>query len=329
MTIRSSNAQQAVVNFIDYDYQYLLNLTEIISMNTYINKNDLPSSMERISMDLKNIKQLSTLKTNQKRHLNEIFTCLINNRIINDSKFSFGFSSKLLIRKTRPHVFRLFDASRENLDINCVIDMCISIISYPFQGYLSSLESDYSNFDCINKAAMSEANQDEMEKIYRSNAASLAKLKDNDSDFKQFRFQIGQLCLIDETPTDSSPRKLAPNTESILIIDDEYVNRNEEEKVSNLKQVSRGIIIDESSEKCVVQNLDNGKKLTLKKKRIYPVSEKLQSDSGLKLIQILPCMIIKAKPNKPVTCSSVKRTLKNSRYYCEIIDLNISELLLN
>lgn len=148
-------------------------------------------------------------------------------------------------------------------------------------------------------------------------------------DFKQFHFQIGQLCIIDETPSDSSPRKLAPNTDSILIIDDEYVNKNEEinEPISNLKQVSRGIIIDESTEKCVVQNLDNGKKLTLKKKRIYPVSDKLQSDNSLKLIQILPCMIIKAKPNKPVTCTSVKRTLKNSRYYCEIIELNIGKFL--
>lgn len=141
-------------------------------MNSYINKNDLPSSVERISLDLKNTKALATLKPSQKRHLIEIFTCLINNQTVSDSKFSFGFSSKFQIKKTKLNAFRLIDSHRENLDINCLMDMCISILSNPYRGYLSSLESDYSNFDCIHKAAMFEENQDQIQKVYRSNIKS-------------------------------------------------------------------------------------------------------------------------------------------------------------
>ena len=86
-----------------------------------------------------------------------------------------------------------------------------------------------------------------------------------------------------------------------------------------------------------MQNLDSGKKLSLKKKRIHPLSQgsseagathKGRSISKLnaaKLVHIIPFMLIKAKPFEEITSQSVRRVLKNSIYYSEEILLNISK----
>lgn len=122
-----------------------------------------------------------------------------------------------------------------------------------------------------------------------------------------------------------SPNRL-PNSQSIVLIDDEYVNKEEDVQSPLKKNLSRGIIIDESTEKCVVQNIDNGKKMTLKKKRIMALNKTThakQAANSRNLLQIIPFFIIRAKPSEPVNDSAVKRILKNSRYYGDEIKLNI------
>lgn len=154
-----------------------------------------------------------------------------------------------------------------------------------------------------------------------------------DGGFKLFHLKIGQLCLIDQTPSEQSPKKRLPQSESILEIDTNCVYDDDSVKTdlrASIKTMFRGIIVDESLEKCVVQNVDTSKKLTLKKRRIHPLN---QTDSKIikskanaqKLVELIPFMLIKAKPVEEISSQSIKKVLKNSMYYCEGIQLNIGK----
>jgi hypothetical protein len=144
------------------------------------------------------------------------------------------------------------------------------------------------------------------------------------------RFKAGQIVLINETPSDSSPNKLKAS-QSILVLNDKFDNEDVTEAQKTTPKVFRGIVIDESIDKCVVQNIDNGKKLVLKKSRVMPLSQSCdeaeltpKANSRI-LLQIIPFMTIKAKPCEEINCPQVKRVLKNSRYYGEEIKLNLGK----
>ena len=90
----------------------------------------------------------------------------------------------------------------------------------------------------------------------------------------------------------------------------------------------------------MVQNLDSGKKLSLKKKRIHLLLGQTTGDGAItgfvsksklnaqKLVQLIPFMLIKAKPFEPISSQIVKRVLKNSIYYSEEIHVNIGKFFI-
>lgn len=115
-------------------------------------------------------------------------------------------------------------------------------------------------------------------------------------------------------------------SQSILVLNDNYTN---DTSARVQRKIFRGIVIDESLEKCVVQNIDTGKKMALKKERIMPLNQ-CSNETGNTpkansriLLQIIPFLMIKAKPCVDIDCPQIKRVLKNSRYYGEEIKLNI------
>ena len=153
------------VKFIDYDYQCAVNKLDVISMNCLINRSELPSSIQKFKLNLKNESDLLNLKPAQKDHLNEVFVRLINNKI--DSPIS---SALLRVRRSYDKMgttIRLYDQQRANLDINCIIEMCIDLMRNPYQGHLTELESDYLHFDMASKASVCEEYQNELQKICR------------------------------------------------------------------------------------------------------------------------------------------------------------------
>lgn len=158
--------------------------------------------------------------------------------------------------------------------------------------------------------------------------------KESDTDclemsFHLYRFKIGQIVLIDENPSKNSPANKLKAAQSILVLNDDL--DDEKEQAQSKRNISRGIVIDESVEKCVVQNIDTGKKVALKKERIMPLIQ-CSDEAGSTpkansrvLLQIIPFMMIKARPSEDIECPQIKRVLKNSRYYCEEIKLNIGK----
>jgi hypothetical protein len=218
----------------------------------------------------------------------------------------------------------------------------------PFTGYLTHLETDYSQFDCLHQVATDQRYQTEMEKLFRA-----SKLFINDTEAfdnskqQQQNIKVGELCLINETLSDSSPsnNKDLPSSMSILALDEEYENVNNAAETVPItkknKLMFRGLIIDQLKEKCVVLNVDNGKKLTLKKYRIKPFShaesctsslydnnkksyDSIIANSSRRSLEIIPFMLIKARPyNGPITNEYSKQLLKSSRYYFEQILLNL------
>jgi hypothetical protein len=138
-------------------------------MNCFVNKHELPSSVCHLNLELKNEKQLNKLTKSQKEHLNEVFVHLLNFSQINGSRRAeYGLSSRVEVKRLASGLVRVFDPYRENLDVNCVLEMCIDLMSNPFAGHLTHLESDFSQFECVSKAALSVEYRDQMQKIYRA-----------------------------------------------------------------------------------------------------------------------------------------------------------------
>lgn len=164
----TSSSSEVKVKFIDYEYQCRIKESDLITMESCFNKNHLPSSIEVIKLDLNNEKSLTKLNKNQLEHLSEIFMNLVT---YNQTCTAIGTSEKIhAARSNRGNnqTVRLFDKQRENLDINCIIEMCIELMINPYQCTLTHLENDYSQFDCVNKLVMSEQYENELQKIYRA-----------------------------------------------------------------------------------------------------------------------------------------------------------------
>ncbi len=178
---------------------------------------------------------------------------------------------------------------------------------------------------------------------------NFALKKKTDIGFESFTFRIGQLCLVDETKaTETTQEKKLVNTKnslpcSVLVIGQDLADPNtlktldkEDNSVKTDKIMFRGIVIDESPEKCVVQNLDNGKKLSVGKKLIRPLfqisldavgtlDESRSRLNAINLVQIIPFMLIKAKTLEEITNEGVKRLLKNSLYFSKEIFIRIGK----
>ena len=318
----SVNKEAVFVNFVDFNYECCIRKSDQINTSSILSQKNVPTSVAKFHLSLEYENQLSHLDVHQKEHLNQIFLQLIEYTELNKTPVKYGFSLELA---AEPQIssteclcqpIRLHDKTREDLSINDVIDMCIQLMSNPFRGFLTHLENDYSSFDCVNTVSTQFKYKEEMEKLFRATGLFNGELTCCE------QLKVGQLCLIDETLSDMSPNKcLVPNSTSILVLNDEYTNDKPDSTHKTFKLMFRGLIIDESYEKCVVLNVDNGKKLTLKKRRIRPLQH---TDLGSKrLLQLIPFMMIKARPKTPIEDANVKKRLKNSRYYGEEMNLNV------
>lgn len=337
------------VNFVDFDFKCWIEQEDLMMINSYLSQ--IQSSVEKFNLNLVNINDLNSLNNTQLEHLNEIFKMLIDLKelykpndenvlfnwsskfktvILNSNKnsnvFSSGVSSNLKITKSsdiKLDSIRLYDTERDMLDINRIIEMCISIMARPFVGHITHIESDFSQFECVNSASVS-VYLNELQKLYES--TGYFNNNESDEDKKMKKFQVGQLCLVNEI----SEKPVRVNScESIVSISgysNDSVSQEQQQTATtttvNKKGFFRGVIIDESSEKCVVLNVDNGKRMTLMKKRIQIIDEYNSNKSKL-LIRLIPFMLVRARPKSPITDSNLKRILSNSRFYLETIKLNI------
>ena len=169
---------------------------------------------------------------------------------------------------------KLIDTHRESLDVGKLIDWCLNLMQSPphsFRGYLTHLDGDFVRFDCLSELSHQSEYIRELKKLYR------AEIKREEA-LETFTYKIGELCLIDCSSSRSKRGAKKPDftkCESLLslnepsaILADETANATavDEESGEGKADLSRGIIIDISIDKCVLLNVDDGKKLTVSKK---------------------------------------------------------------
>lgn len=323
------------VQFIDFDFKQWMDMDNLIMINSYLSQ--IQPSVERFYLNVQNGSDMSTLSNLQLEHLNEIFRNLINmNEIqMDESKFNWSAKFKTVILTSNTNVFataskdtnkitktnrirldsiRLYDTEREMLDVNRILEMCISIMARPFVGHITHNESDFTQFECLSSAS-APIYLNELQKIYRSSGYFIDETKSPEKkDYK-----CGQVCLANEKKEPEIQR--TTSTESILSLNG-FANLEETQLEPVRKGYFRGILIDVSTEKCVVLNVDNGKRISLAKRRIIIIEEETYARPQLLLRQI-PFLFIRARPNIPITDSNLKRILSNSRFYLEPIRLNI------
>ena len=101
------------------------------------------------------------------------------------------------------------------------------------------------------------------------------------------------------------------------------------EPSTSTSNLCRCIIVDETSDKCVIFNVESGKQLTVLKKRLRSIDSVSMCQTtrhkhlSCALIKLLPFMVIKAKPDKELKDEALQRTLLKSCYYLDRIELNI------
>jgi hypothetical protein len=343
-----------LVNYMDFGFKFWMELSELMMINDYLK--EIRPSVEKFHLNISNISDLTSLNCLQLEHLNQIVKTLINYNEIeiknfdsyHDYKRNFGCSSmfKTLVLSKNTNAFsnqsstydlkgssstesvRLYDLGRDSLDINRIIEICISVMTKPFVGHITHIESDFSQFECLNSASCPN-NLEELQKLYRSTGYFSESTEKVNTDY-----QVGRLCLVNENTEqqlkESNLNGRCNSSESILSLNG-YSNDNQDEmpyenqKMSTFKKgFFRGIIIDESIEKCVVLNVDNGKKMTLSKKRIQIMDDTEDSSNNSRLlVKLIPFMLIRARPKIQINDSNLKRILSNSRFYLETIKLNI------
>ena len=334
------SAKESFVNFIYLDYQKWIEKYKLINGNEELS--NVPPCIEKFNLNLNNNHYLTRLTNHQLMHLNEIFKKLIfydiNNdyemsnsaREITDSSGKYSCSTKLKARvfQTNNTSFsnidnaelrsvRLIDEQREHLDINYVIEKCIFLMVRDFKGHVIHLDQDFKHFDCVNKASNDIDFINELNKIYRSTG-----LFENEKTTDEFdMIKPGKLCLVDCQKTLNSCMdtvSTAAEDESKLL-----------ERWSN--SIYRCIFLrekDEDKSKCQVYNVENGKQITILKRKLRSLDslDNILSDRRhitCALITILPFMVIKAKPDKEIKDQTIKKSLRNSFRYSEKIKINI------
>ncbi len=337
---KKSNKKEVLVSFIDLGYQKWIEKCELVSGNGILSK--MPPSVEKFNLNLCNNHDLTRLNTQQLLHLNEIFKMLIFYESDEIEASTYSYSSKLKARviQTNNSSFRnndnaelrsvrLLDEQRENLDINYVIEKCITLMVKDFKGHLINFEHGYSKFDCINNVSFDLRFMSELNKIYRS----LKRFDNlNDDDFEQLK--PGMLCLLDGHKSTNQP--LLGNSiislNDFSCMDPDSTQVDQDEKKEQLRQennINRCIILEENGDKVCVYNVDNGKQLTINKKRLRSIdmNERFNLNDrrymSCVLIKMLPFMVIKAKPDKEIKDEAIKSLIHKSHVYKEKIQLNV------
>ncbi|CAF0920783.1 unnamed protein product [Brachionus calyciflorus] len=285
-------------NSQDFDHKECLSKSNlIVALNYFINI--IESEYE---LNLNNFELISSLTSQQKIQLQEIFKNLID--------FKPNYSLKLKACLIKPKTVRLFDPERDNLDLNTILELSINLMCNPFTGRVIQCESDYSQFTVLNELASNEFYKKEMNKIYMS--TGLFGCNSDGLDIK-----IGNLCLIDLSCSSSSS-KYVQTSDSIMFQVSEHC-RNDKQVYDFGKEISRALIIDEIEEKCVVLNLDTGKQLTLKKTRI-----RLLLGDICSVLYKIPFMVIKCKLMDYVEPNSSSYTqIHQSKYYGNTIKIEV------
>ena len=357
-TKHSASSDLVLVHFVDFDAEIWINKIDLIKADKKLSI-QFQSAIQRFNLDMRNSADLIHLSAFQVEHLFEIFKLLINYKSV-ESKLRKdeilelkGWSTRLntaLVESSTNRLnsnsdfgsVRLIDPLRENLDVNYIMESCLSLMLKPFRGHLIHLENDFSHFDCVHELSDSAIYSFEIKKIFKSTMSSSStngELTNGHANGKQPEraFKPGQLCLVDCSKSNARKKSLLPTSNSILslsghAIEKEESEENDETDCSSDLDLFRGIIIDETTDKCVLLNVDTGKSLTVTKRRLKPIksfsddsdnAEMLKKKSSYALAKLLPFLVIKAKPEKEITSMSVKRSLNKSQYYGEKIDLNV------
>lgn len=345
--IKNSKKKEVLVNFIDLGYQKVIEKCMLVHGNGNLSK--MPPSVEKYNLNLENNHDLTRLSSSQLMHLSEIFKMLIfyepGDLETNESSNNYSYSCKLKARviQTNNSSFsnidnaelrsmRLFDEERQHLDINYIIEKCICLMVKDFKGHLINLEADFSRFDCLNKVSKDLKFVHELNKIYRS----LKRFESVDADSDDFeKLTLGNLCLIDSQKTSNQTMKgtsiIDINDMTCMDADSTEVHENElKDLVREEDSLSRCMILEENDDKCHVYNVDNGKQLSVNKKRLRSIdmSERFnlvdRRYMSCALIKILPFMIIKAKPEKEITDPTIQEIIHKSHIYKETIRLSIT-----
>lgn len=188
--------------------------------------------------------------------------------------------------------------------------MCINLLKNPLSGRVVHCEPDYSQFDILNELAGNNVYKREMSKIYVSTGLFDYQIHTDD-----IKFKIGSMCLID---CGSNTKTVVPS-DSVLSLAEHVI---EEEKIDDSsKDFSRGVVIDEQDDRCVVLNLDTGKHLTVKKTRLRCL---IGQDWSIRVLEKIPFMLVKCKVLGNVERHTpIYRLIHKSRYYGENIKLSV------
>jgi hypothetical protein len=357
-TKHSASSDLVLVHFVDFDAEIWINKIALIKRDEKLTLR-FQSAIQRFNLDMHNSADLIRLSAFQVEHLFEIFKLLINYKSV-ESKLRKdeilelkGWSTRLntaVVESSTNRLnsnadfasVRLIDPLRENLDVNYIMESCLSLMLKPFRGHLIHLENDFSQFDCVHELSDSAIYSFEIKKIFKSTMSSSStngELTNGHANGKPERaFKPGQLCLVDCSKSNARKKSLLPTSNSILslsghaIDNEESEDNNDETDCSADLDLFRGIIIDETTDKCVLLNVDTGKSLTVTKRRLKPIksfsddsdnAEMLKKKSSYALAKLLPFLVIRAKPEKEITSMPVKRSLNKSQFYGEKIELNV------
>lgn len=230
-------------------------------------------------------------------------------------------------------MIRLMDTSRESLDLGVLVDWCVNLMPappHPFVGYLTHLDGDFVHFDCLGEIAHDSAYTRELKKLYRAELRrAYIHANTATTTSSSFACRIGELCLIDCTPSTTTRRHqqqqqqqgvmkcdslMALNDTAVGALDNETsLNETSLDQTGKGADLCRGVIIDITLDKCVLLNLDDGKKLTVNKWRLHECPA---------LLARLPFMLVRAKLVHDVD-EATRKQLNQSRFYGEPISLTV------
>jgi hypothetical protein len=312
--------------FVDYDYETTLNAKSLIQINKHLDKlfKLIPNTIEKYTLHLDlNPALLSALKPDQFDYLEEIFKVLTNQELIGGSS---SYSSRFKFVVSSRRFVRMLDSQRNDLDLNRILEMCLILMTNPFTGHVTHFENDYTQqFACLHEISKKLTVQNVMSKVLRAAGDYLFNL----SALTEQEIKNDRLCLIDSSSSSKSVKKqknVLPVSESILSLSEHAIQDNDEDEDQrnqskickdkddkNIRDFFRGIIIDQSDDKCVVLNVDNGKQLTINNRRVRSIQSCLNNNSCL-LLKLLPFKVIKFKlESSQVNNSIVQKILYDSR----------------
>ena len=297
------------IRFVDYGYETVINQSCLYQVNKYLAKifKLLPNSFN-VKYNLHLDVVVSANATFNIEHLFEVFKLLINY----EKHGKFSYSSRINCISGQTKNVRLYDPSRENLDLNRIVEMCLFVMTRPFSGSVTHCDNDYFKFDCLHESAKNANVNTELKKIFKSTKAF------SHSRQKTTRLlQTGQLCLVN---CGKKVKEECIALESVLILSEIEPACNDEDNNDDQIDICRAVILDQSEQeqKCIVLNVDSGKTISLSLNRVRPIRN---LNNSCLLAQVIPFMLVKAK--QETLTEDAKKLILNSRYYNSRVQMNI------